>query len=83
MFNLDNLYMFKHETPDDRLALVKDMPVTNTEELTELIAILMMNIVNRDGLLVAPKLAAGPWDHISYCWQIAYQLEKLGLVKYD
>lgn len=82
MFDLDNLYMFKHETPDDRLELVKDMSVTNTEELTELIAILMMNIVNKDGLLVAPKLAAG-WDHISYCWQIAYQLEKLGLVKYD
>ena len=82
MFDLDNMSMFKHETPDDRLALVKDMPVRNTEELTELIAILLMNVVNSDGLLVAPKLATGAWDHISYCWQIAYQLEKLGIVKY-
>ena len=82
MFDLDNMSMFKHETPDDRLALVKDMPVRNTEELTELIAILLMNVVNRDGLLVAPKLDTKGMTHVSYCWQIAYQHEKLGIVKY-
>ena len=74
--------LFKHETPDDRLAFIKGMPVNNTDNLAELIAILMMNIANEDGLLVAPKLDNNGLTHISYCWQIAYQLEKLGIVKY-
>lgn len=75
--------LFKRETPDDRLANIKGMPVNNTDSLAELIAILMMNIVNEDGSLVAPKLDSNGMTHISYCWQIAYQLEKLGIVKYD
>lgn len=74
--------LFKHETHDDRLEYLKGMPVNDTDNLAELIAILMSNIVNEDGLLVAPKLDPKGMTHVSYCWQIAYQLEKLGIVKY-
>lgn len=81
MFDFGKL--FKFETVDNRLENIKDFPVTNTDELAELIAILMSNIVNEDGLLVAPKLDPKGMTHVSYCWQIAYQLEKLGIIKYD
>ena len=75
--------LFKHETPDERLAFIKDMPVENTDALAELIAILMMNLANEDGQLVAAKLDPTPMTHVSYCWQLAYQLERLGVVKYE